>query len=195
MPSEHEPIDATVKDGVARAELPREEAPSRPASARSPGSMFGCLVMPALMGLLLIGVGVWRFTQWGELPGITKLATVILTLVGLAVVAAVALIFWLALKLQQLFRNAQRDAVSLADGLKYMANMGRPENGGRRTVENEAEEAGGPPAGMLLEGEAPAEAEPTHEVPDPLDDEPLSGPAEEDIRDGDGPERRDERGT
>jgi hypothetical protein len=192
MPSEHEPIDATVKDGVARADMARGDAPPGRGAAPRGGS-WGCLVVPVLLGVWSLVVGIWRMTQWDMLPGGATFGAVVLTGFGLAVVGAAVLAIWLMLKLRRLMRTAQRDMASLVEQMKYMANAGRAGGAGgagqagRRTVENEAEDAPPVTAGALLEGEAPEEADAPADVPDPLDDQPLGGagsPPGEEPRDG-----------
>jgi hypothetical protein len=161
MPSEHEPIDAHVKDGVVQVDpLPGDAA--RPPKARPGrhGSSFGCLVLPALVGLWLLIAGIWQLTGWQTLPPVGRFGALVLTGFGLSITLAVAAAIWLLLKLRRLFKNLQRDAISLAEQMKYMATMGR-EGYGRSRPDREA---------------APADPAALPEALDPSADAPADHP-------------------
>lgn len=136
MPSEHEPIDAHVKDGVVQIDPPPGEDARPPASPRRPATgqrgSFGCLVIPALLGLWLLATGIWQLTGWQTLPPVGRFGALVLTGFGLSISLAVAAAIWLLIKLRRLFTNLQRDAISLAEQMKFMATMGRESPAARR---------------------------------------------------------------
>jgi hypothetical protein len=141
MPSEHEPIDAHVEGGRVQVDVPAASPAPQAQRPRVAGGGFGCLLLPALLGLWTLGMGLWQLTWWSTLSPAAKFQAVILTVFGLSVTMGVGAAIWLVLRLRRLFSNMQRDALSVIEQMKYMATMGRSGAAGaeRRPVENEAE--------------------------------------------------------
>jgi hypothetical protein len=127
MPSEHEPIEARVVDGVAQA------SPSGPAPApRGPvpqiGGSWGCLLFPCMMAIASLVLGLWLISGWEKLSPLAAFGAVVLTLFGVGVIGLIITMVLLLLRLKRLMRNLTQDVKQVMEGMQQVTPMHvRPE--------------------------------------------------------------------